>query len=56
MPSASLQGALDPAVWPVALDVLLKCGLSALLAGLIGYERELHGRPAGIRTHILLAV
>ena len=30
--------------------------LSAVLAGLIGYERERHGRAAGFRTHILVSV
>ena len=30
--------------------------LSAALAGLIGYERERHGRAAGFRTHILVSV
>lgn len=30
--------------------------LSVLLGGLIGYERELKGRDAGIRTHILVSL
>ncbi len=30
--------------------------LSVVLGGLIGLERELHGHPAGLRTHILVAV
>lgn len=31
--------------------------LSALLAGaIIGYERSFHGRPAGLRTHMLVCV
>ena len=30
--------------------------LAALLGGAIGYERELHGRSAGLRTHILVCV
>ena len=40
----------------LALAILLKLGLGALLGGLIGFERELHGRPAGIRTHMLLVM
>lgn len=36
--------------------VLGKLGLGVLLAGLVGLERELHGRPAGIRTHMLVAL
>jgi len=30
--------------------------LAAFLSGLIGFEREYHGRAAGLRTHILLCV
>jgi len=30
--------------------------LAVLLGGLIGLERELHGHPAGLRTHILVCV
>ncbi len=33
-----------------------KLVLSAVFASLIGYEREMQGRPAGLRTHILVAV
>jgi putative Mg2+ transporter-C (MgtC) family protein len=30
--------------------------LAAILAGLIGLERELAGKPAGLKTHMLVAV
>jgi putative Mg2+ transporter-C (MgtC) family protein len=30
--------------------------LAVLLGGLIGFEREIHGRPAGLRTHILVCL
>ena len=30
--------------------------LSVLLSGLIGFERQLHKRTAGLRTHILVAL
>lgn len=30
--------------------------ISAVLAGLIGVEREMHGQPAGLRTHVLICV
>lgn len=30
--------------------------LAAVLSGMIGFEREFHGRAAGFRTHILLCV
>ena len=30
--------------------------LASVLGGLIGLERELHGRPAGFRTHLLVSL
>ncbi len=30
--------------------------ISALFGGLVGFEREIHGRAAGLRTHILVCV
>ena len=30
--------------------------LASLLGGLIGLEREIHGRPAGFRTHLLVSL
>lgn len=30
--------------------------LSAVLGGVIGYEREMHEHPAGLRTHILVCI
>src|SRR5210317_116710 len=37
-------------------EMILKLLLSALLGGLIGLEKELHARAAGLRTHILVAM
>lgn len=37
------------------LVMLGKLLLSVLLGGVIGYERELRDKPAGLRTHMLLA-
>ena len=37
-------------------NVLFRLVLAALLSGIIGFEREFHGRAAGFRTHILLCV
>jgi len=37
-------------------DVLLKLVLAVVLGGLVGFERESHNRPAGLRTHIILCV
>jgi putative Mg2+ transporter-C (MgtC) family protein len=36
--------------------VLLRILLAALAGGIIGMEREKHGRPAGLRTHLLVSV
>lgn len=38
------------------VDALLKLGITTLLSGIIGFEREHSHRPAGFRTHILVAV
>jgi len=38
--------------WLLILRVLAAAGLSAV----IGFERELHGRPAGLRTHVLVGI
>ena len=37
-------------------DMVLRLVVSVILGALIGYEREKHGRPAGLRTHILVSV
>ncbi len=37
-------------------QMVLKLVIAALLGGLIGLERETHGRPAGLRTHILVCL
>ncbi|MDX2507937.1 MAG: MgtC/SapB family protein, partial [Desulfobacterales bacterium] len=37
-------------------EVLLRLVVAAVLGGLIGLEREFHGRPAGLRTHILVCL
>ncbi|SIR31047.1 MgtC/SapB family protein [Halanaerobium kushneri] len=38
------------------LDTILKIILSLIMAGLIGWDREKQGRPAGFRTHILVGI
>lgn len=37
-------------------DVLGQLLLASALGAAVGLERELHGRPAGLRTHILLSL
>ena len=40
----------------VELGITIKLLLAALAGGLVGLEREKHGRPAGLRTNLLVAV
>ncbi|HEY8464598.1 MAG TPA: MgtC/SapB family protein [Bacillota bacterium] len=37
-------------------EIFFRLLLSAVSAGLIGMERESHGRPAGLRTHMLVGL
>jgi putative Mg2+ transporter-C (MgtC) family protein len=39
-----------------AAEILTKLGIAVILGGAVGYERERHGRPAGLRTHMLVAM
>jgi putative Mg2+ transporter-C (MgtC) family protein len=39
-----------------ATKVVLRLLIASLLGGLIGYERELRGKSAGLRTHMLVAL
>ncbi len=41
--------------WQLQLGVLATTAYAMLLGGAIGYERELKDRPAGFRTHMLVA-
>lgn len=38
------------------IDAIIKLSITTILSGFIGYEREHSHRPAGFRTHILVAV
>lgn len=38
------------------LMLLVRIAVGTALGGVIGYERELSGRPAGLRTHLLVAL
>lgn len=37
-------------------EVILRLIIASILGGSIGMEREIHNRPAGLRTHILVTV
>ena len=46
-----MEMSLDTFGW-----VALRLGAAFVLGGLVGLEREWHRRPAGLRTHVLVAV
>src|SRR5579863_6714171 len=37
-------------------EMLIRIGLGAALGGVIGYERDRHRRPVGLRTHLIVAM
>lgn len=37
-------------------ELLIRLVVGTLLGGVIGYERDVHGRPAGLRTHLIVAL
>ncbi len=39
-----------------SIEIILRIFISAAIGGLIGIEREVHNRPAGLRTHVLVTV
>jgi len=41
---------------PLQLDLSVRLVVAAALGLAIGFEREIHGHPAGLRTHMLVAV
>jgi putative Mg2+ transporter-C (MgtC) family protein len=47
---------LETAFVGLTLDNLIKIFVSLGLGALIGFERELKGRPAGLRTHMLVSL
>ena len=41
--------------WLAQLQVIMGTGIAMVLGGMVGFERELKDRPAGFRTHMLVA-
>lgn len=59
MPSRASDGCAIMAAMPdvtAQLDFAARLIIAAALGGLVGAEREIHGHPAGIRTHMLVAL
>ncbi|WAL61989.1 MgtC/SapB family protein [Thermocoleostomius sinensis] len=44
---------LYPLSWE---DVVIRLSLAVILGGLIGWEREVDSKPAGLRTHMLVSL
>ncbi|WP_116131570.1 MgtC/SapB family protein [Tropicimonas sp. IMCC34043] len=51
--SAELAGSFAGTDWRVAT---LRLVMASLMGAVIGFEREVTGKPAGMRTHILVAL
>lgn len=45
-----------PWLEPIPFDLLGRLALAVLLGGIVGIERELSGKPAGLRTNILICL
>jgi putative Mg2+ transporter-C (MgtC) family protein len=43
-------------ITPLDVDIATKLILAAVLGMLVGLDREIRGKPAGLRTHILVCV
>ncbi|HLV18826.1 MAG TPA: MgtC/SapB family protein [Pseudomonas sp.] len=51
--SDELGSILDP---EQITRIVLRLGMAAIFGAVLGYEREHHGKAAGIRTHMMVAV
>ena len=47
---------MQPLDLELQVDLILRLLLAAFLGAAIGFEREVHGHPAGLRTHTLVAL
>lgn len=43
-------------MWEMETELVLRLMISAALGALVGLERELTHRPAGLRTHMLVSI
>ncbi|MFO1431722.1 MAG: MgtC/SapB family protein [Candidatus Competibacteraceae bacterium] len=53
MPDFSLPDLVKD--WAAQVAILVEVAIAMALGGLIGFEREMADRPAGLRTHLLVA-
>ena len=53
---AASEDRTTPTDLAVQADIAFRLLLSAVLGGVIGVEREIHDHPAGMRTHLLVAL
>ena len=51
--SSEFSPVLNIVIWQIAA---LRLGAAVLLGGIIGWEREVHAKPAGLRTHMAVAL
>lgn len=56
MKEANLGNTLQGLVSQLRLELLLQLVLAVFLGGAVGLERELRGKPAGLRTNVLICV
>ena len=49
-------GTMDEMIRAFRLDLTMKLGLAVLAGGAIGLERQIAGKPAGLRTNILICL
>jgi putative Mg2+ transporter-C (MgtC) family protein len=52
----TLEELFGPFSWQLFVHIIVRVGFAILLGGLIGYEREAVGKPAGVRTHVLVSL
>src|SRR5882757_1967236 len=43
-------------LFPTWTDLLLRIALATIAGAIIGWNRSSHGRPAGLRTHLLVCL
>ena len=51
-----LRSLPEKAGWGIPVFILVTTLLSGILSSILGFEREIRGQSAGLRTHVLLAV